>query len=313
MAVYTPISHTDAQELFKPLGEIVKLEGIKEGVENTNYLVHLNDSNKYILTLFEKRTKKTDLPYFNNLMELFYKNGVSCPLSISIKNEDVFKIKEKHCCIYTFVKGKPLKSINKEQLNSLGKSIAHLHQSGSCSDLFRKNMMLLPSWKHITESFSKSDPKFSIDEYKYIFESIHHIQDKFPLNLRQINIHADLFKDNIFFLDNQVSGFIDFFFSCTDTVIYDLATFVNAWFFKENKFLEGNYINFLRSYQQNFELKSEEKDNFNFYLKVSAIRFFLTRLYDLHFNNEGNVKHKNPIEFYKIFKFHEKNNIQDFF
>ena len=313
MAVYTIISLTDAQELFKSLGEIVKLEGIKEGVENTNYLVQLNDSKKYILTLFEKRTKVADLPYYNKLMKKFNEDGVNCPLSISIENQNLFKIKEKTCCIYTFVEGRPVSISNKEQLNSLGKSIAHLHQSGSDSDLFRKNMMLLPSWKHITESFSKSDPKVNSEEYRHIVENINHLQDKFPLDLRQINIHADLFKDNIFFLDNKVSGFIDFFFSCTDTVIYDLATFVNAWFFKENKFVEDYYINFLKSYQQNFELTIEEKNNFNFYLKVSAIRFFLTRLYDLHFNYEGNVKHKNPLEFFEIFKFHEKNNIQDFF
>ena len=151
MAVYTNISHFDAQELFKSLGEIVKLEGIKEGVENTNYLVHLNDSKKYILTLFEKRTKETDLPYFNNLMGLFNKDGVNCPLSISIKNENIFKVKEKPCCIYTFVEGRPISSSNKEQLNSLGKSIAHLHQSGSDTNLYRKNMMLLPvSYTHLT-------------------------------------------------------------------------------------------------------------------------------------------------------------------
>ena len=132
-------------------------------------------------------------------------------------------------------------------------------------------------------------------------------------NLRKINIHADLFKDNIFFVGNQVSGFIDFFFSCTDTIIYDLATFVNAWFFSENKFIEENYVSFLRSYKESIELTPEEKSNFNFYLKVSAIRFFLTRIYDLNFNLEGDVKHKNPIEFFEIFKFHEKNNLQDFF
>ena len=142
MAVYTPISLTDAQELFKSLGEIVKLEGIKEGVENTNYLVQLNDSKKYILTLFEKRTKVADLPYFNKLMKKFKEDGVNCPLSISIENQNLFKIKEKTCCIYTFVEGRPVSISNKEQLNSLGKSIAHLHQSGSDSDLFRKNMML---------------------------------------------------------------------------------------------------------------------------------------------------------------------------
>ena len=146
-----------------------------------------------------------------------------------------------------------------------------------------------------------------------IRDSISTLSDSFPENLRKINIHADLFKDNIFFIDNQVSGFIDFFFSCTDSVIYDLATFVNAWFFSENKFDEKNYWEFLRSYQQSFELMGEEKNNFNFYLKVSAIRFFLTRIYDLNFNIEGDVKHKNPLEFFEIFRFHEKNNLQDFF
>ena len=313
MAVYTSITYKDAQELFQSLGVIEKLEGIKEGVENTNYLVTLNGSKKYILTIFERRTKKEDLPYFNNLMSLFYKSGISCPLSITIKNENLFKIREKTCCIYTFVKGRPLLNTNKEQINSLGKSVAKLHRSGENTKLFRKNMMLLPSWKYIKESFSEREPNINIKEYKYILENINYLQDKFPSNLRQFNIHADLFKDNIFFLDNQVSGFIDFFFSCTDTVVYDLATFVNAWFFQDNKFLENNFSDFIKSYRQNFELTIEEKNKFNFYLKISAIRFFLTRLYDLHFNIEGNVKHKNPLEFFEIFKFHEKNNIQDFF
>ena len=313
MAVYTSVTYKDAQELFRPLGEIEILEGIKEGVENTNYLVNLTDSKKYILTIFEKRTKEVDLPYFNNLMKLFYDNNISCPLSITIDDKNLFKIKGKPCCIYTFVEGRPLKDINNQQLKSLGKSIADLHQAGNSSKLFRKNMMLLPTWKYITEKFSNVNPKIYTEEYKYILKNIDYLQDKFPYNLRQVNIHADLFKDNIFFLDNQVSGFIDFFFSCTDTVIYDFATLVNAWFFKNNKFSEDDYLNFLSSYMQNFELNIEEKDKLNFYLKISAIRFFLTRLYDLHFNTEGDVKHKNPLEFFEIFKFHEKNNIQDFF
>ena len=92
-----------------------------------------------------------------------------------------------------------------------------------------------------------------------------------------------------------------------------MATFVNAWFFFNNQFQEEDFKKFLRSYEKEYELTIEEKNNFNFYLKVSAIRFFLTRIYDLNFNVEGNVKHKNPLEFFEIFKFHEKNNLRDFF
>ena len=313
MAVYTEVSLSEAQELFQPLGKIIEFEGIKEGVENTNYLVKLSDNKKFILTLFEKRTEEQDLPYFNNLMKLFYDNGISCPLSLTLNNKNLFKIKGKPCCIYSFIEGRPVVKPNLEQLKSLGNSIAQLHQFGDHSELFRENMMLLPTWKFITSQFSKYETKLNSSEYKYILNNIHTLSDSFPQNLRKINIHADLFKDNIFFVGNQVSGFIDFFFSCTDTIIYDLATFVNAWFFSENKFDEKNYEEFLRSYQQSFELMGEEKNNFNFYLKVSAIRFFLTRIYDLNFNIEGDVKHKNPLEFFEIFRFHEKNNLQDFF
>ena len=313
MAVYTEVSLSEAQELFQPLGKVIKFDGIKEGVENTNYLVQLSDTKKFILTLFEKRTKEQDLPYFNNLMKLFYDNGISCPLSLTLNKKNLFKIKDKPCCIYSFIEGKPVMKPNLEQLKSLGNSIAQLHQFGDHSELFRENIMLLPSWKFITNQFAKKETKINIKEYKYILNNINTLSDSFPENLRKINIHADLFKDNIFFIDNQVSGFIDFFFSCTDSIIYDLATFVNAWFFSENKFDEKNYGEFLRSYQQSFELMGEEKNNFNFYLKVSAIRFFLTRIYDLNFNIEGDVKHKNPLEFFEIFRFHEKNNLQDFF
>ena len=313
MAVYTEVSLSEAQELFQPLGKVIKFDGIKEGVENTNYLVQLSDTKKFILTLFEKRTKEQDLPYFNNLMKLFYDNGISCPLSLTLNKKNLFKIKDKPCCIYSFIEGRPVMKPNLEQLKSLGNSIAQLHQFGDHSELFRENIMLLPSWKFITNQFAKKETKINIKEYKYILNNINTLSDSFPENLRKINIHADLFKDNIFFIDNQVSGFIDFFFSCTDSIVYDLATFVNAWFFSENKFDEKNYEEFLRSYQQSFELMGEEKNNFNFYLKVSAIRFFLTRIYDLNFNVEGDVKHKNPLEFFEIFRFHEKNNLQDFF
>ena len=226
MAVYTEVSLSEAQELFQPLGKIIEFEGIKEGVENTNYLVKLSDNKKFILTLFEKRTEEQDLPYFNNLMKLFYDNGISCPLSLTLNNKNLFKIKGKPCCIYSFIEGRPVVKPNLEQLKSLGNSIAKLHQFGDHSELFRENMMLLPTWKFITSQFSKNETKINSSEYKYILNKIHALSDSFPQNLRKINIHADLFKDNIFFVGDQVSGFIDFFFSCTDTIIYDLATFV---------------------------------------------------------------------------------------
>ena len=126
-------------------------------------------------------------------------------------------------------------------------------------------------------------------------------------------IHGDLFKDNIFFKNNEVSGFIDFFFTCTDTIVYDLATLINAWFFNYEKFDENNFKIFFNEYLNFITWSNEEKENFNFYLKASAIRFFLTRIHDQYFNNEGEVHHKDPLAFFEILQFHEKNNLQDFF
>ena len=313
MAVYTQISLQEAQELFKFIGNVQSIEGITEGVENTNYLVRLENNQKFILTLFEKRTDKSDLPYFNDFMKKLNGDGVSCPLSQSISGKEIFTLKDKNCCIYSFIEGRPLNNIHKEHLVSLGQSVVKLHEAGEDRNLFRENNMLLPSWKMITNSLGTGRDINNKNEYHYILKNIENLQDLFPPNLRQFNIHADLFPDNVFFIDKKVSGFIDFFFSCTDTLVYDLATLINAWFFENHKFNEENYSYFLNSYLQNFELKTEEKNCLNFYLKASAIRFFLTRTYDLHFNNEGEVKHKDPQDFFEIYRFHEKNNLQDLF
>lgn len=313
MAVYTQISLQEAQELFKFIGNVQSIEGITEGVENTNYLVRLEDNQKFILTLFEKRTNKSDLPYFNNFMRKINADGISCPLSQSISGKEIFTLKNKNCCIYSFIEGRPLNDINKENLFSLGQSVVKLHQAGEDRNLFRENNMLLPSWKMITNNLQTTKEINNKNEYDYILKNINELQDLFPTDLRQFNIHADLFPDNVFFIDKKVSGFIDFFFSCTDTLVYDLATLINAWFFEKQKFNEENYSYFLNSYLQNFELKTEEKNCLNFYLKASAVRFFLTRTYDYHFNNEGEVKHKDPQDFFEIYRFHEKNNLQDFF
>ena len=172
--------------------------------------------------------------------------------------------------------------------------------------------MLLNSWKFIINKFKNYDGK-NKKEFAHISNLILSLENQFPKNLKKSLIHGDLFKDNIFFKNNEVSGFIDFFFTCTDTIVYDLATLINAWFFNYEKFDENNFKTFFNQYFNSIAWTNEEKENFNFYLKASAIRFFLTRIHDRYFNNEGEVNHKDPQEFFEILQFHEKNNLQDFF
>ena len=312
MAVYTKIIEQDIGHLFQEYDGIEQLNGITEGVENTNYLVETNNQKKFIFTIFEKRTNETDLPFFHKAMNEFNQNGITCPTPIIINKNDIFKIKKKLCAIYSFIEGRQITTLNKEALISLSKNISVIHNIGLQSNLFRENNMLLTSWKFIINKFKNYDGK-NKSEFANINNLIPSLENQFPKNLKKSLIHGDLFKDNIFFKNNEVSGFIDFFFTCTDTIVYDLATLINAWFFNYEKFDENNFKIFFNEYFNSITWSNEEKENFNFYLKASAIRFFLTRIHDQYFNNEGEVNHKDPLAFFEILQFHEKNNLQDFF
>ena len=310
MAVYTKISLKETQTLFNKIGKIKSIEGIQEGVENTNYKISLEDETKYILTIFEKRTKKSDLPFFNQSMSEFRKNGIPCPTSIKINENDIFKIMNKNCSIYNFLEGRPINQLNNNALVSLSEVVAKLHKVGRATKLKRENTMLMPAWSFILNRFNNFESHKFTHEIKLVSQSILEMQDQFPKNLDKALIHADLFPDNIFFENNKVTGIIDFFFTCHDTVMYDLSTLINSWFFT-NEFNENNCLFFLNNYLNKSNLKNNERDHFNFYLKVSAIRFFLTRLYDMYFNVSEDVTHKDPMEFFNILRFHQKNNLQE--
>lgn len=312
MAVYTKITEQEIGYLFQEYNGIEKIEGIAEGVENTNYLVKTQNKNKFIFTIFEKRTKGSDLPFFHKAMSEFNDKGITCPTPITVNGNDIFEIKQKPCAIYSFIEGNQIQTLNDDAMSSLAKNISTIHNIGSQSDLYRENDMLLSSWKYIVNKFNNYDGE-NKSEFAHVKNIILSLENKFPQNLKKSLIHGDLFKDNIFFKNNEVSGFIDFFFTCADTIVYDLATLINAWFLNHENFDENYFKIFFNKYFSFISWTNEEKESFNFYLKASAIRFFLTRIHDKYFNKEGEVNHKDPMEFFAILQFHEKNNLQDFF
>jgi len=312
MAVYTKVTIEDISHLFKGIGEIHSIDGITEGVENTNFLITLQNNKRLIFTIFEKRTKASDLPFFNNAMLEFNKSGINCPSAVNVDNRNIFEIKNKPCAIYSFIDGKQIKKPNSKNLESLSNFISRMHEVGLKSKLRRENDMLAPTWKYIIKKFNDYEGKHKA-ELEYVINLINITQDKFSNDLRTALIHADLFKDNIFFKNDEVCGLIDFFFTCNDSIVYDFATLTNAWFFDYQNFDEKDFSLFFNNYFLRIKWNELEKNNFNFYLKISAIRFFMTRLHDKYFNNSGEVNHKDPLAFFEIIKFHEKNNLQDFF
>ena len=147
MAVYTKIENQDINYLFQQFGGIENMKGITEGVENTNYLINTVNKKKYILTIFEKRTKGSDLPFFHEAMKEFSFNGINCPTPIIVNEKDIFVVKEKPCAIYSFVNGSQITSLNHLAMISLSANISNIHHIGIRSKLYRENDMLITNWK----------------------------------------------------------------------------------------------------------------------------------------------------------------------
>ena len=128
-----------------------------------------------------------------------------------------------------------------------------------------------------------------------------------PINI----IHADLFKDNIFFKKDKLSGVIDFYFSCNDFNIYELSIAINAWCFDEkNIFSLENFKSLIKGYNKYLSLSEEEIKNFNTVLRGATMRILVTRLHDYIFHDDNAmVVPKDPNEYFEILKFHQQNSI----
>ena len=311
MAVFTPIDKPTLESFLcnYNLGKIIAFEGILEGIDNTNFKI-LTSKNYYILTIFEKRVQEKDLPFFINLQNHLAKKKFLNPKPI--KNKDrlyINKINNKPCVIMSLLKGNKTTKVSTNHCNQVGKQLAIMHQHTSDFELSRKNGLQQKSWKNLFEKF-KNDKKNS---YQYIFEFIERelvfLDQNWPKKLPFGVIHADVFQDNVFFINDVFSGIIDFYFACSDYFAYDLAICINAWCFEQNNAINNDKLNVLvGGYQNKKKLSAEEITTLPILLRGASIRILLTRLYDKIYHSQGAfVKPKDPMEFYRILEFHQKN------
>jgi len=218
MAVYTKINKKDViliTEKFR-LKKIVKYQGIKNGIENTNYLFKTK-TKKYILTIFEKRVHKKDIPFFMKLMDKLSKKNIKCPKPLkNINGNYIMQIQNKPACVVTFVQGKDKKNLNIRDCYEVGKNIAKLHVVSKKIKLFRKNSMSVNSWPKLLKKIGKNSKNI-------MKKNLKEIKKKWPKNLPSGIIHGDLFIDNIFFKKNKFYGYIDFYFSSNDFLMYEIA------------------------------------------------------------------------------------------
>ena len=305
MAVYTKINREDISYINKKFDDInfLSFKGIKQGIENTNYLLK-SKNKKFILTIFEKRVSKKDIPFFLKLMHKLNNSKINCPKPLKNRNGSyLLKLKNKTACIVSFIDGKDKKIPNLKNCYDIGKAVAQMHLSTSKIKLFRRNSMGVKNLNPLLKTIKFKSKKFdNIDKFLKI--NFQDIKKKWPKKLPGGIIHGDLFIDNIFFKNNKLSGFIDFYFAANDYYMYEIAICINALCFdkKNLKFIINNkkIKKLIKGYESVRKISLKEKNSLNILCRGAAIRYFLTRLFDYtNTPKSALINIKDPREYYQ--------------
>ena len=312
MAVYTEVTD-DALRAFLgeyEIGALIAFRGIAEGVENSNYSLKTSTGD-YILTLYEKRVDPADLPWFLGLMEHLAKRGITCPLPVAGRDGAALRmLAGRHAAITTFLPGVWPRRVTLDHCGAVGAALARLHLAGADYAPIRGNTLGPSGWAPLLAR-SLADGGAAVDQVQPglgddLRAALAKILGAWPSGLPHGHIHADLFPDNVFFLDGRLSGLIDFYFAATDLLAYDIAVCLNAWCFEADlsfNVTKGRAM--LRTYGAIRALSAEEMAALPVLCQGAAMRFALTRLYDWINTPPGAlVTRKNPLEYVRRLRFH---------
>ncbi len=311
MAVFTKISNEEIEVFLKnySIGYLISFEGIVKGTENTNYKI-ITSKDQYILTIFEKRVQPEDLPFFMDLQKELADHGFNCPIPIKNNKKSIInKFKEKNAVIISFLQGENLTNVMPEHCFEIGSKIAEFTNITKNLNLSRPNSLGYEKWVHIYENFKNIKDNSYKEYFDILSKELIYLKNNWPINLPKAIIHADLFIDNVLFIKNKISGIIDYYFSCSDFIAYELALTINAWCFnKDVTFNHENFISLIMGFNNKSSLNLKEKASMNVLLRGAAVRILVTRLYDKIFHpNDALVELKNPIEYLNILKWHQNN------
>ena len=331
MAVYTRVDETQLAELLAryDIGEATEFTGITQGVENSNYRL-VTTKGEFILTLYEKRVDRADLPFFIGLMGHLAKRGISCPRPVADRNDEIIQeICGRAAAIVTFLEGTWSKAPTTKQCKAVGKVLAQMHIAGRNYKCKRKNALNVHSLDQLLNSsisdfdeklgtdltvlsvkrdIEKSEMLVAVEDGLWNIATVRlmNILEKWPKRLPRGVLHADLFPDNVLFTGDNVTGVIDFYFACNDFLAYDLAIVLNAWCYESNSsynFTKARQL--VAGYQSARPLSKREVAAMPVLFEGAAMRFFLTRLYDwVNTPENAQVKPHNPMDYWKRLNFH---------
>ncbi len=309
MAVYTDVSADDlARFIFDyDIGELLSYKGIAEGVENSNFLVHTSAGN-FILTLYEKRVAEGDLPFFIGLMGHLAARELNCPQPVKNKSGGALgRIAGRPAAIVTFLDGLWIRRPNAGHCAAVGEALARLHLAGADFTMKRANALSVENWRPLFEHAGARGDSVRPGLCNEIVSELGVLEKNWPRDLPQGVIHADLFPDNVFFLGDKLSGLIDFYFACTDTLAYDVSICLNCWCFEPDhsyNVTKGRAL--LKAYESVRKMSAAEHDALPMLARGAAMRFLLTRLVDwLAVPDGALVKPKDPLEYFRKLRFHQ--------
>ena len=309
MAVYTDVSTDDLARFLAryDIGELLSYKGIAEGVENSNFLVHTSKG-YFILTLYEKRVAEEDLPFFLGLMEHLAARGLNCPQPVRATDGTALGVLAgRPAAIVTFLDGLWIRKPSVAHCAAVGEALAKLHLAGSDFTMKRPNALSVESWRPLLDRAGARGDEVRPGLCAEVARELDVLEKSWPRDLPQGVIHADLFPDNVFFLGDRLSGLIDFYFACTDTLAYDIAICLNCWCFEpDHSFNVTKGRALLKAYQAVRPLSKVECDALPTLARGAATRFLLTRLVDwLAVPDGALVKPKDPLEYFRKLRFHQ--------
>ena len=304
MAVFTSVTEAELAAWLSDysLGELLELQGIASGIENTNYFVTTSNG-RFVLTLFEILTAR-ELPFYLNLMAHLARHGIPCPCPVADRhNRFLGQLNGKPACIVSRLPGKSLTQPDAQHCAAVGAMLGQMHSAGMSFGETMANARAA-SWRALTAQQVK--PFLSAQDAALLHSEVAFHEQRPLAALPQGVIHADLFRDNVLLEGARVGGLIDFYFACNDSLLYDVAITVNDWCMGADGILDlARTRALLRAYHAARPLQPAEQAAWPIALRLAALRFWLSRLYDLHLPRDGElVNAHDPQQFKRILQQH---------
>ena len=300
MAVYTALSDSDLDDFLARynVGALVEFAGIRDGVENSNFFV-TTDADEYVLTIFEKHSFE-EVPYFLNLTAHLAEHGVPCAHPIADRRGTYLEqLHGKPAALVERLPGVTLADPGPAHCAAVGRALGQMHVAGFSFEERHANARG-PAWW--CRAAAELADVLDADNRRILEDEIAYQREHRGLALPRGTVHADLFRDNVLFEGERLAGMIDFYYACDDCLLYDVAITVNDWCTADGGSLDPERSRaLLDAYHRERPFEDIEGGAWNTMLRAGALRFWLSRLLDLHFPRPAEVPHvKDPDEYRRV-------------